>query len=92
MGLTFPCCPQCRQALDCAEAEVSEGNFNDVFGDVLGYCAELFFVFFFWFLLTECSSQLPGLRLSGKTHAGDKDLWADSPWHISNAERERSVS
>lgn len=46
VGLTFPCCPDCRQALDCAEAEVSEGNFNDVFGDVLGYCAELFFVFF----------------------------------------------
>ena len=33
--------------LDCAEAEVSEGNFCDVVGGVLGYCAELFFCVFF---------------------------------------------
>lgn len=57
-------------------------------GTVLNSFFFLFF-FFFCFLLTECGSQLPGLRLSGKIHAGDKDLWADSPWSISNAERER---
>lgn len=48
-----------------------------------------FLIFFSWFLLTECGSQLPGLRLSGKKCAGDKDLCADSPWPISNTERER---
>lgn len=43
------------------------------------------------FLLTECSSQLPGLRLSGKLCEGAKDLRVASLWPISNADRNEKL-